>query len=117
MKRTLVGLFWLQTLVVLAAPVADSFGKLPLSFEQNRGQADSAVRFLARTPQCSAFVTEDGVTLVLGKKDVTSVRMQIMGARPSDVTGENQLPGTVNYLRGKESDWRTDISTFACVRS
>src|ERR1700719_4689283 len=42
------------------ARVLDSYGKLPLSFEANHGQADSRVKFLSRTGGYSLFLTEDG---------------------------------------------------------
>ena len=51
------------------AKVAESYGKLPLSFEINRGQADSRVKFLSRTSGYSVFLTGDEAVLALsGKK-------------------------------------------------
>src|SRR5437867_4080064 len=42
------------------------YGKLPLSFEANYGQTDSAVKFLARGPGYRLFLTSGETVLVLG---------------------------------------------------
>ncbi|MGH7815675.1 MAG: hypothetical protein ACREQI_16935, partial [Candidatus Binataceae bacterium] len=41
------------------------YGNLPLSFEPNRGQTDSRVKFLSRGPGYTLFLTPDGATLAL----------------------------------------------------
>ena len=40
--------------------VAESYGKLPLSFEANRGQTDAQVKFIARGSGYSLFLTPQG---------------------------------------------------------
>ncbi|OYW00307.1 MAG: hypothetical protein B7X11_04610, partial [Acidobacteria bacterium 37-65-4] len=40
--------------------VVDAYGKLPMSFEANRGQADPSVRFLARGSGYGLFLTGGG---------------------------------------------------------
>jgi hypothetical protein len=49
------------------AKIQESYGKLPLSFEANQGQADSRVKFLTRTGAYSMFLTGDEAVLVLRK--------------------------------------------------
>jgi len=39
------------------AKILDSYGKLPLSFEANHGQAESRVKFLSRTGGYTVFLT------------------------------------------------------------
>ena len=108
---------------------------LPLSFEPNRGQADPAVKFLARAP---------GYTLTLGPREVgfdgmrrasgtlgggsgpaaaidladLSLRMRFVGSNPeARVTGNKALAGEVNYLIGSDPrHWRTGIPTYGMVR-
>jgi hypothetical protein len=46
---------------------AQSYGKLPLHFEPNRGQTDKGVKFLARGPGYTLFLTGDEVVLSLRK--------------------------------------------------
>jgi len=45
--------------------VVESYGKLPLSFEANQGQADSSVRFLSRGNGYSLFLTSTEAVLTL----------------------------------------------------
>jgi hypothetical protein len=47
------------------ATVLDSYGKLPLSFEANLGQADGQVKFLSRTGGYTLFLTGDEAVLAL----------------------------------------------------
>jgi hypothetical protein len=93
----------------------DTFGRLPLSFELNQGQADSRVRFLARGQGYGIFLTDNGAAFSLGG---SSLHMRLQdAARSPRITGVDQLPGKVNYLVGnKSSDWRTSIPTYERVR-
>ena len=49
--------------------VVESFGKLPLSFEANRGQADKSVRFLSRGAGYGLYLTGEELVLALDKSD------------------------------------------------
>jgi hypothetical protein len=117
------------------AEARDVQNPLPLSFEPNRGQADPAVKFLARAP---------GYTLTLGARSVgfdgiggvsgplglgngkarvirsagRSLRMRFVGSSPRPrLTGTKALPGQVNYLIGSDPrGWRTAIPTYGMVR-
>src|SRR4029077_5743178 len=52
----------------IEAKVAESYGKLPLSFETNYGQADGPVKFLSRTRGYTLFLTGDEVVLAFTGK-------------------------------------------------
>jgi len=54
--------------------VSSSYGKLPLSFEINRGQTDSRVKFLARGQGYGLFLTS--------REAVLSLRAAQPGTRP-----------------------------------
>lgn len=96
---------------------SDAFGRLPLSFEANKGQTDPQVLFLTRGQGYGLFLTADGALFSLNGL-ATPLRMRLQGAAPTPrVSGLDELPGKVNYLIGNKSDqWRTDISTYARVR-
>jgi hypothetical protein len=47
----------------MQAKVAESYGKLPLSFEANHGQTDGRVKFLSRTSGYTVFLTGDEAVL------------------------------------------------------
>jgi hypothetical protein len=54
----------------LARPrLAESYGKLPLSFEANQGQTNARVRFLSRGRGYTLFLTGDEAVLSLRKAD------------------------------------------------
>lgn len=94
---------------------------LPISFEQNAGQTDSRVRYLARGRRSGIFFTPGGVVVALygdrtGKSSV--FRLQWIGAnRNPQIAPETPLPGKVNYLVGSDpAKWHTEIPTYARVR-
>jgi hypothetical protein len=123
------------------AELVEAYGKLPLSFEANKGQTGAEVKFYSRGEGYGLFLTSDGAVLNLStaskrkshavhtaRPEATSdetalrhtdiLRMRLVGADPSaQVSGEDELPGRVNYFIGHDSQkWRTDIQTFAKVR-
>jgi hypothetical protein len=117
----------------LKAEIESNYGKLPLSFEANQGQTDSQVKFLARGRGYALFLTPTEAVLSLAKPQAqahaetsatsspeasgTVLAMQLSGANPEpQVTGNDALPGRVNYLRGKDpAHWHTQIPTYAKV--
>lgn len=106
---------------LLAAPVAHTLGRQPLSFEANRGQADPRVQFIARGAGYSIGLSPTAADLSLqptsNTGSATTVRMTLAGARgTSRVTGVGELPGKINYFLGNDSTkWVTNVPTFARV--
>src|SRR5687768_4706538 len=104
-----------------AARVNETFGKLPLQFEVNRGQADARVKFLARGRGYNLFLTPTEAVLALRKGvagEAAVLRMSLAGANPSTaVSGADELAGKSNYFVGKDaSKWRAGVETFARVK-
>jgi len=117
----------------------EAYGKLPLAFEINRGQAASVVEFMSRGPGYTLFLTPTEAVLTMTKgasrprreshrlpKPVvarpdgaipTVVKMKLVGANPKPkVIGREKLPGTVNYFIGNDpKKWRTNVPTYARV--
>jgi hypothetical protein len=124
------------------AAALSEYGKLPLSFEENRGQTDGQVKFLSRGNGFSLFLTGDEAVIALKKTgpshidprgliltptrmadtDVSSasvkLHMQVLGANmASRVVGAAELPGKVNYFIGNDpAKWRTNVPTYAQVK-
>ncbi len=102
------------------------YGSLPLSFELNQGQTDAQVRFLARGPRYTLFLTPDGAVLALrpppakGQNSVTDsvLQMRLLGGNPdASLTGMEELQSKSNYFIGNDPQkWRTNIPNFAKVR-
>jgi uncharacterized protein (TIGR03437 family) len=110
---------------VAEARLVESYGKLPLSFEANRGQAAPEVKFISRGQGADLFLTPTEAALELrgratekGSERRVTLKMKLVGARAeARVSGEEQLPGTTNYFIGDDpKEWRTDVPTFARVK-
>src|SRR5712675_3087619 len=92
-SRNMLGVFTLLIGVTVPASattdarVSESYGKLPLQFEANRGQTHKDVRFLSRGQGYSLYLTSGEAVLVLSKKrdaqasaKSVALRMNLVGA-------------------------------------
>src|SRR5262245_19492084 len=97
--------------------VVETYGKLPLQFEANRGQAHKNVQFLAHGPGYGIYLTSREAVIVLAKEQA-SVRMALEGGNQKpQANGMDELPGKANYLIDKDpSKWRIVVPTYARVR-
>ncbi|MEO7650815.1 MAG: SBBP repeat-containing protein [Bryobacteraceae bacterium] len=91
------------------------YGHLPLVFETNQGQADSAVKFLARAGGGTVFLTEREAVMVW--RGAQPVRMRLAGARkPDAIAGLEATGGVSNYFLGKDpAKWHTAIPQYGRV--
>src|SRR5262245_25767508 len=97
--------------VLAASPnSAVSSSPLPLVFEENRGQADPRVKFLARGAGYVLFITAAEAVLA-DRRAGQTVRVHLRGARPDvEVAGLEPLPGRIHYIRGREhAEWQTGV--------
>jgi hypothetical protein len=78
-----------QTRPAQKARVIESYGKLPLSFETNTGQTNSAVKFLSRGRGYTLFLTRDEAVLALRRSKLEN-RKSKMEAGNSKL--ENRKP-------------------------
>ncbi|MBI3804729.1 MAG: SBBP repeat-containing protein [Nitrospirae bacterium] len=109
-----------------------SYGKLPLSFEANTGQSDPAVQFLSRGAGYILYLTHTDAILTLtkaseapkdprekvtNKTETATLKMRLIGAAPHPkITGEERLPGKVNYLIGQDpARWTKGVTTYEKV--
>ncbi|MBI1762968.1 MAG: hypothetical protein HYR56_16195 [Acidobacteria bacterium] len=92
-----------------------NYGRLPLSFEANQGQAEASVKFLARSGNGTLALGATEAALALPS---ANLRLKLAGATPHPrLRGVAPLPGRVNYLRGRDPQkWQTQVPTFAKVR-
>ena len=121
------------TATTAPSPVPLRFGaNLPLAFEPNKGQTDMQVRYLARGPGYSLYLTTRETVLVLQQPAGPAnpaepqraaaprqhiLRLQWQGANPEpEFMGEAPLPGISNYFSGSNpANWHTHIPNFARV--
>src|ERR1035438_10449039 len=101
-----------------------NFGKMPMSFEENRGQADRQVQFLSQGQGYSMFLTSSGVVLSLQTPASPSkpgqhalIRMGFSGAKSAAVTGEEQQTAKSSYFVGNDpAKWVSGAANYARVR-
>jgi YD repeat-containing protein len=129
---------------VTAAVAAQDLARTPVSFEENRGQAGPDVRFFARGSGYTLYLTNTEAIFVLrpaasrsqpsdarhgapqlGLRPISApassaavVRLRLIGSNPSpEVSGQDQLPGTVNYFLGNDPKrWQTGVRSYSQVR-
>ena len=120
-----------STSSVAGQRIAANYGKIPLSFEANKGQTDPSVQFLSRGSGYSLFLTQGEVVLNLERQQATTpaqgrkpkpapvdtLRMRLVAANPNAaVTGTDPQPGVVSYFIGNNpKNWNTGIPTFGKV--
>ncbi|RPI58259.1 MAG: hypothetical protein EHM56_02250, partial [Chloroflexi bacterium] len=101
---------------------ATDFGRLPLQFEANEGEADAAAKFLAHGPGYNVFLTPGEALLALSAprpgQPSAVVSLEFAGAADEPLlVGEDRLPGVVNYYLGRDpARWHTGIPTYRQVR-
>ena len=123
-----------------------AYGKLPLSFIENQGQAAQEVRYVSHGSQYDLFLTPQEAVVALRHSQhldfsprhraaslkalhammrkaantttTTALHMRFEGANPApQVKGAERLPGKVNYFVGNDPQkWHTDIPTYAQVK-
>ncbi len=117
--------------------VQAAYAALPLAFEQNQGQTDEAVKYLARGNGYTLFLTPKEAVFSLhsrsaaagsaisrrpgaGKDQKNStavVRMHLAGANsPSAIEAASPVAGTANYFIGNDqSKWQSGVPRYARV--
>lgn len=93
----------------------------PIVFEQNKGQAPPAYKFLARESGGEMLFTETGMEVIVsdGKRAPTGVRIRWAAGKEKgeEPTGENRLPGRSNYLLGGDpTRWTKDVPQFGGIQ-
>src|SRR3954447_218536 len=94
----------------------------PLSFEPNQGQADPAVKFLARSAGCTLFLSPLKVVITFEHSAAGDPAAQgrdslvitlIGGNSESRAVAQHELPGRSSYFAGLNPQaWRKGIPTF-----
>jgi hypothetical protein len=103
---------------VLASAATDGaksvVAKLPLRFEENRGQFGKDVQYAARSGASSLFLTSAGAAFQMGTQQVN---LRLVHASPAArAEALEPMAAKTNYLVGKRNQWHTDIANFGRVR-
>jgi hypothetical protein len=95
-----------------------------ISYEENQGQVDPEVRYLAHLNKSAIFFTPRETVLALYARKsprhaaISVLRVKWIGANANpEMLAEEALQGRVNYLIGSNpADWHTNLPTYARVR-
>ena len=109
-----------------------------LRFEENLGQTDARVRYVARSPGLMLFLTDTDAVFALAEprsedaaRDMRLdpkrapepsngrvIRMRMNGVHPRPaISAEAELPGVSNYFLGDDpAGWRAGVRSFGSVR-
>jgi hypothetical protein len=123
------------------ARIAETYGKLPLTFEPNQGQSDKPVKFLSRGEGYTLFLTGDEAVLSLRRapaslldresaahlkpldfkptnQNAAVLRMKLVNANASaTISGNGEQEGKSNYFIGNDpKQWHTDVANYSQVR-
>jgi hypothetical protein len=120
------------------AHVLENFGKLPLAFEENRGQSGMAADFITRSGNFQVMLDPAGATflmagsankaapakkakaspLAMPRVKFSELRMNLVGASIAPRGhAQGRLPGVVNYYQGKDpAKWQTNVPTYRRVK-
>jgi hypothetical protein len=116
--------------------VLETYGRLPLAFEANQGQADPQVKFVSRGAGYNLFLTPTEAVLTLRKgsrqeqntpatkpltlpsENSAVLHMKLIGGNSkADVFGQDELPGKSNYFIGNDpKKWHAGVPQYARVR-
>jgi len=103
------------------AEILENYGKLPLSFVENRGQTDKRVAYYLQSSAYSLYFTRRGHALRLtqGQGEATkahTIEVELVNASAKRVESRERLPGVVSYFTGPKKDWRAGIPTHGQIR-
>jgi beta-propeller repeat-containing protein len=122
----------------------EGYSKLPLTFEENRGQTAREVRYVSHGSGYELFLTPREAVLALSNpvrldlsprhrfatllalrkardagraQQLTALLLRFEGANPEpQIVGTGEMPGKVNYFIGNDpKKWHTDVPTYARV--
>jgi hypothetical protein len=109
--------------VAAKARIIDQYGKLHLSFEENRGQVANEVKYLSRGSGHSMFFTPREAVMSLKARAASpgathAVRLRFVGANThASISAAQPLPGKSNYFIGNDPQkWRIGVPQFAQIK-
>lgn len=109
----------LSLALLAAAPFATAgpgalLHQVPLTFEPNVGQSNTAAPFVARGEGYQMHFAPSQVEIRLGGE---VVRMRFRNNAGMDwIEGVNRLPNKANYIRGAQQEWRTGVDQYESLR-
>ncbi len=86
---------------------------LPILFEENRGQEDYRVKYVAHEGSLRVRFAPDSVNFLVPSTRQESLTLKFIGVRGSQIEAVDRQDAQVNYLIGSDpKHWHTHIQTF-----
>ncbi|MGC1341316.1 MAG: SBBP repeat-containing protein, partial [Candidatus Binataceae bacterium] len=104
-----------------AGAIARDYGRVPLSFEPNVGQAFKGVDYLARTAAYTMYIDASGASFDLrgarAHDQHRTVHISLAGANPRAVAAPADKQAAVSnyYIGNDRSKWREQVPSYAKV--
>ena len=101
--------------IVSQEDATQALNNAPLAFQENQGQTDEQVGYLAKTAGSTIFLTSEEIVYTF-KKGV--IRQSHVDANKEPIiTAKDELEFKTNYFIGNDpQDWRTEVTTYAVVK-
>ncbi len=114
-RRTRAGLVFAAMFVGATAAAQSAPTGIPVFFVENRDRHEASVRYHV-DHTTGAVLIKDGA-IVFREHGRADLRVEFPGSSAAaHATPEAALPTRVNYLIGREPDWRTGVPTFERIR-
>jgi hypothetical protein len=113
------------------ARAAESFGKLPLYFVENRGQLDKRAGYYVQGSDKTIYFTNQGLTFLLNPKPEAptetlnadhqqserwTLKLDFVGARAgARPEGKEQTGATFSYFKGSRSQWQAGVKSYSQI--
>jgi len=88
---------------------------ISMPFIKNVGQADPQVKFYANTFAGTAYLTENDLTYVIPTEDGSFVIKETPHGGDLAPSADTPSETVVNYFKGTEENWHTDVPTYDSV--
>jgi len=94
------------------------YGRIPLQFVPNEGQAGGPVDFYVQGRDKTIFFSEEGLTFVLGGHDPERWAVKLDFVDPSQDAGPVGLEKSgaiVSYFKGKPEEWKVGLPAYSKI--
>ncbi len=105
----------IQDVPLTTETVMEKTASMSMPFIKNEGQADPKVKFYANTFAGTAYLTENDLTYVIPTEDGSFVIKETPHGGDFAPSADAPSETVVNYFKGTEENWHTDVPTYDSV--
>jgi hypothetical protein len=107
-----------------AHTLTGDFGRVPVYFVPNQGQADDRVSFYVQGDDKTVYFAPDGLTITMNhqgprnpqESERWAVKLDFLGAKEGvKPEGLEKTGAVISYFRGKPEEWKTGLSAYSRI--